>query len=52
MKLLPKVALSGLLALSLSGLTHSAQAQVTINVNPPSWGRPLQQAPSTTTFRK
>ncbi|UPL49232.1 hypothetical protein [Hymenobacter sublimis] len=38
MKLLPKVALSGLLALSLSGLTHSAQAQVTINVNPPSWG--------------
>lgn len=38
MTLLPKLALSGLLALSLAGVAHSAQAQVTINVNPPSWG--------------
>jgi len=38
MNLLPKIALSGLLALSLIGVAESAQAQVTINVNPPSWG--------------
>ncbi|MBC6700435.1 hypothetical protein [Hymenobacter sp. BT190] len=38
MKFLPKLALSGLLALSLQGLTHTAQAQVNININPPSWG--------------
>ncbi|MET4107339.1 hypothetical protein [Hymenobacter sp. UYP22] len=38
MNLLPKVALSGLLTLSLMGATQSVQAQVTINVNPPSWG--------------
>ncbi|WP_045687197.1 MULTISPECIES: hypothetical protein [Hymenobacter] len=38
MKLLPKLALSGLLAGSLSLLSSSAQAQVTININPPSWG--------------
>ncbi|MBX0292578.1 hypothetical protein K3G63_19195 [Hymenobacter sp. HSC-4F20] len=38
MTLLPKFALSGLLALSLLGLAPSAEAQVTINVNPPSWG--------------
>ncbi|GAB3239534.1 hypothetical protein GCM10027346_32890 [Hymenobacter seoulensis] len=38
MQLLPKLALSGLLALSLSSFAQSAQAQVNINVNPPSWG--------------
>ncbi|WBA41336.1 hypothetical protein [Hymenobacter canadensis] len=38
MKFLSKLALSGLLALSLQGLTHTAQAQVNININPPSWG--------------
>lgn len=38
MNLLPQIALSGLLALSLAGAAQSAQAQVTINVNPPSWG--------------
>jgi hypothetical protein len=38
MHLLPKFALSGLLALSLSSLTYSAQAQVNININSPSWG--------------
>jgi hypothetical protein len=38
MNFLPKLALSGLLALSLPGFPHSAQAQVNININPPSWG--------------
>ncbi|AHJ95722.1 hypothetical protein [Hymenobacter swuensis] len=38
MNLLPKIALSSLLTLSLAGAIQSAQAQVTINVNPPSWG--------------
>lgn len=38
MKLLPKLFLSGLLTLSLAGASSSAQAQVTINVNPPAWG--------------
>lgn len=38
MNFLPKLALSGLLALSLQSLTHTAQAQVNININPPSWG--------------
>ena len=39
MKLLAQLALTGLLAGSLTGLaTSAAQAQVTINVNPPSWG--------------
>ncbi|MBT9393016.1 hypothetical protein KLP40_07565 [Hymenobacter sp. NST-14] len=38
MDLLPKIVFAGLLMLSVSSLTQSAQAQVTINVNPPSWG--------------
>ena len=38
MNLLPKMAFAGLLMLSVGGLSQSAQAQVTINVNPPSWG--------------
>lgn len=38
MRLLPKFALSGLLAFSLSSLSYSAQAQVNININSPSWG--------------
>ncbi|SHK10095.1 hypothetical protein [Hymenobacter psychrotolerans] len=38
MQLLPKLTLSGLLALSLTALTQSAQAQVNINITPPSWG--------------
>jgi hypothetical protein len=38
MHLLSKFALSGLLALSFSSLTSSAQAQVNININSPSWG--------------
>ena len=38
MNLLPKFAFVGLLLLSASGLSQSAQAQATINVNPPSWG--------------
>ncbi|WP_426489979.1 hypothetical protein [Hymenobacter sp. 102] len=38
MQLLPKIALTGLLTLALAGAAETAQAQVTINVNPPSWG--------------
>ena len=38
MSFLPKFALSGLLALSLHGVSHTTQAQVNININPPSWG--------------
>lgn len=38
MKLFPKMAFAGLFLLSVGSLTQSAQAQVTINVNPPSWG--------------
>lgn len=38
MHFLPRIALSGLLALTFTVAAQSAQAQVTINVNPPSWG--------------
>ncbi|MFD2787154.1 hypothetical protein [Hymenobacter rubripertinctus] len=38
MTLLPKFAFAGLLLLSVGSLTQPVQAQVTINVNPPSWG--------------
>jgi hypothetical protein len=38
MKFFPKIAFSGLFALFLLGASAPAQAQVNININPPSWG--------------
>lgn len=41
MKLVPKIALSGLFGLFLLGAEAPAQAQINININSPSWGPPV-----------